>query len=345
MSKSTQDFVNADKEPALKNNLKRRLTAAALCLCAIFTTSASLADEPKAWPEEKRIRLVVPFPAGGGADTLSRIIAPELSKVLNQTVYIDNRAGAGGSLGTATALKDKADGYTLIYVTNGTMGTNAALYPRLGYDVAKDFAPVARLTNIVLAMVVNPERIKAKSLNEFLVLAQKAQHPMTFASSGNGTTSHLAGVLLAQQTELPFEHIAYPGGAAAMTDVLAGRVDFMIDVAPNAMPQVQSQKLIALGVTSAARVDRFANVPTLNEAGVKGYELFAWDGIVVKAGTDKLIVEKLNAAIQTVLKTPAVAEALEARGAQPQTSTPESFAQFIAQEHVKWTDLVKQSKK
>ena len=328
----------------MKHTLKRRLTAAALCLCAIFSTSASFADEPEAWPQEKRIRLVVPFPAGGGADTLARIIAPELSKVLNQTVYIDNRAGAGGSLGTAAALKDKADGYTLIYVTNGTMGTNAALYPRLGYDVAKDFTPVARLTDIVLAMVVNPERIKAKSLNEFLALAQKAQHPMTFASSGNGTTSHLAGILFAQHTGLPFEHIAYPGGAAAMTDILAGRVDFMIDVAPNTMPQVQSQKLVTLGVTSASRVNRWADVPTLSEAGLKSYELFAWDGIVVKAGTDRRIVEKLNEAIQTVLETPAVAQTLAARGAQPQTSTPESFARFIATEHVKWTNLVKQSK-
>ncbi len=176
----------------------------AASLGCILTAISAQAFPEKAWPEAKEIRLVVPFPAGGGADTLARIIAPELSSRLGQTVIVENIAGAGGSLGTEQASRAKNDGYTLLYVTNGTLGTNPALYPHVGYDPLKDFAPVARLTEIAMVMSVNPKRHSETSLKDFLNKAKASSLPFTFSSAGNGTTSHLAGVMLASgEARLP----------------------------------------------------------------------------------------------------------------------------------------------
>ena len=303
-----------------------------LALLTFFALSAQAAD----WPGTKPIKLVVPFPAGGGADIIAHTIAPELAKNIGQKIIIENRSGAGGSLGTELALREKADGQTLIYVTNGTLCTNPALYPKVGYDVLRDIKPVARLTDITL--------VKADNVNEFLKLAKNTDMPMTFSSAGNGTTSHLAGVLLSRLTAVNFEHIPYRGGAASMTDLLAGRIDFTIDVAPNVLPHVQSARLTALGLGSARKEDSSNPIKPLSEQGIDGYELFAWDGIAVKAGTPEPIVKALSEAIQKTLSDDKVQQSLKARGAQPIFCTPTEFSDFVQSEQKKWTDLVKTSR-
>ena len=314
-----------------------RILSLAFCLC---TSSFAQASE---WPAGKPIKLVVPFPAGGGADIIARMISNKLSENIGQKIIIENRAGAGGSLGTEAALREKADGRTLIYVTNGSLGTNPALYPNIGYNVQKDIEPVARLTEITLVMAVNPKRIPVKNLKDFLQYARSNSKPLTYSSAGNGTTSHLAGVLLSQMTELLFEHIPYRGGAASMTDMLAGRIDFTIDVAPNVLSHVIAQRLTALGLGSPSS-DLSSTIKPISEEGVSGYELFAWDGIAVKKGTPEAIVKKLAQAIQKTLSDKKVQEALTARGARPVLSTPEEFTQFVASEEKKWGELVKSSR-
>ena len=309
-----------------------RILSLAFYLCASSFAQAS------DWPAGKPIKLVVPFPAGGGADIIARTISNKLSENLGQKIIIENRAGAGGSLGTEAALREKADGRTLIYVTNGTLGTNPALYTNVGYDVQKDIEPVARLTEITLVMAVNPKRIPVKNLKDFLQYARSNSKPLTYSSAGNGTTSHLG-----QMTDLPFEHIPYRGGAASMTDVLAGRIDFTIDVAPNVLSHVKAQRLTALGLGSPSS-ELSSTIKPISQEGVSGYELFAWDGIAVKKGTPEAIVKKLAQAIQKTLTDKEVQDNLIARGARPVMSTPEDFSQFVASEEKKWGELVKSSR-
>ncbi len=315
----------------------------AASLGCVLTVISGQALAEKAWPQAKEIRLVVPFPAGGGADTLARIIAPELATRLGQTVIVENIAGAGGSLGTEQASRAKNDGYTLLYVTNGTLGTNPALYPHVGYDPLKDFAPIARLTEITMVMSVNPKRHSETSLKDFLNKARASSQPLTFSSAGNGTTSHLAGVMLSNLTGITFEHIPYRGGAASMTDMLGGRIDFTIDVAPNTLVHVDAKKLTALGSGSAQPLKSHPEIAPIAKT-VPGFELFAWDGIVVQKGTNPKIIKELNLALQEALKTEKVKSAYLNRGAEVVESTPEGFRVFIQSETKKWADLVRTSK-
>lgn len=310
-------------------------------LVLLFIPLSSAAND---WPGNKPLTLVVPFPAGGGADIIARTISDELSKNIGQKIIIENRAGAGGSLGTELALREKADGRTLIYVTNGTLATNTALYPKVGYNVEKDIEPVARLTEITLVMAINPKRIPVTNLSDFLTWAQTQSTPLTYSSAGNGTSSHLAGVLFGQISQVPIEHIPYRGGAASITDVLAGRIDFTIDVAPNVLPHVQAHRLLALGSGSKSFDSDHLNIRTLSEEGLQGYELFAWDGIAVKKGTPESIVKALSVAINKTLSNQKIQKALQIRGAKPVQSTPEDFAHFVVLERKKWSELVKNSK-
>lgn len=296
------------------------------------------------WPAGKPIRLIVPFPAGGGADTIIRTISDELSRNIGQKIIIENRPGAGGCLGTEYALKGKADGRTLLYVTNGTLGINPALYPKIGYDALNDIEPVARLTEISLIMAVNPQRHDVKSLKDFLSSARASATAWTYASAGNGTSSHLAGVMLSEISGINFRHIPYRGGAASMLDVLAGRVDFVIEVSPNILTHIQAGKLRALGRSSAAADKATQNIPAMSSSGLQGYELSAWDGIAVKKGTPVEIVQALNRAVEQTLQNPKVRNALIARGAMPVKANSEEFSKFIVSEHQKWRQLVKKSR-
>jgi tripartite-type tricarboxylate transporter receptor subunit TctC len=284
----------------------------------------------------------VPFPAGGGADILARTVMPKVGQQLGQPIVIDNRQGAGGNVGTELAARAAPDGYTLLYGTNGTLGINLALYSGLRFDPLRDFTPVAALTRIAAMLFVNPE-LPVRSVAELIGYAKANPGKLNFASAGNGTTSHLAGELLRKSAGIDIVHVPYRGGALAAADVVGGQVQMMIDVMPNAYPLVKGGKVRGLAVTTARRFPTAMDYPTMDEAGVQGYEISAWDGVLAPAGTPRAIVERLNAAIRQALDDPDVRDALLARGAQPTPGTPEEFAQQIAASAQKWSRLVRES--
>ncbi|MEF9943383.1 MAG: tripartite tricarboxylate transporter substrate binding protein [Burkholderiaceae bacterium] len=298
------------------------------------TASAAYPDKP--------IRLVVPFPAGGGADAIARSIVPRLSQILGQPVWIENRAGAGGNVGAEAVARAPADGYTLLYGTNGTHAINQSLYGNLRFDPVADFAPISRLTEIAPMLVVHPS-LPVKNVAELIRYARANPGKLNFASAGNGTTSHLAGELFKTLAGIDIVHIPYRGGNAAMMDVIAGRTPLMIDVMPNALPQVRSGKLRGLAVATARRAASAPEFPTIAEAGLPGFALGAWDGILAPAGTPPAIIDQLNAAIRQALADPQVAAGLIARGAQPVPGSPAEFARHIQSESTLWAELVRSS--
>lgn len=291
---------------------------------------------------ERAIRLVVPFPAGGGADNLARLIMPKVAQILGQPIYIDNKQGAGGNVGAEIVARAEPDGYTLLYGTNGTHSINQALYGNLRFDPIQDFAPVSRMTQIALLLVVNPDS-PVHSVPDLVRYAKANPGKVYFASAGNGTTSHLAGELFKTMAGVDIVHVPYRGGALAITDVVGGQVQMMIEVMPNAQPLAASGKLRGIAVTTAQRVAAAPNYPTFAESGVPGFEVTAWDGILAPAKTPAAIVDKLNAAIRQALDDREVREALRMRGAEPVAGSPQAFAQHIAASTEKWARVVRAS--
>ena len=291
-----------------------------------------------AYPEHS-IRLVVPFPPGGGADNLARTIVPRLESLLGTTIVIDNRPGAGGNLGAELVARAAPDGYTLLYGTNGTHAINASLYRNLRFDPVKDFAPVSGMTSITAMLIVDPN-FKPASVAELIHYAKAHPGEVNFASAGNGTTSHLAGELFKTMAGIDIVHVPYRGGALAVTDLMGGHVQMMIDVMANAYPLARSGRVRGLAVTSAHRFAGAPELPTIAESGLPGFEASAWDGIFAPAGTPRPIIDKLNAAIREALQDPALVAALHGLGAQPATSTPEAFARHIAASTEKWAAVV-----
>jgi len=312
--------------------------AAALCAGLVVLFAApTAADYP-----DRPIRLVVPFPAGGGADALARTIMPRVAQELGASIVIDNRPGAGGNVGAEFVAHAAPDGYTLLYGTNGTHAINRALYAKQGFDPVRDFAPVSRMTQIAALLVVNPS-VPARNVAELIDYARANPGKVFFASAGNGTTSHLAGELFKTAASIDIVHVPYRGGGLAAADVAGGQVQMMIDVMPNVLPLATGGKLRALGVTTAARVPAAPEIPTIAESGLPGFEVSAWDGIFAPAGTPPAVIERLNAAIRAALADPKVREALVARGAQPVTSTPDELARHVVAESEKWARVVRQS--
>jgi len=300
-------------------------------------TTASAADYP-----DHPVRLVVPFPAGGGADALARTIMPKVGEILGQPIVIDNRPGAGGNIGSEFVARAVPDGYTLLYGTNGTHAINQTLYGKLPFDPQRDFEPVSRMTRIAAMMVVNPA-VPAKSVAEFIQYARTHPGTLSFASAGNGTTSHLAGELFKSMAGIDLLHVPYRGGGAAMTDLIGGQVTMMIDVMPNAFPQARAGKVRALAVTTARRFPSAPDVPTIAESGVPGFEMSAWDGILAPEGTPRPVIDRLNDAIRRALDDPQLKQTLQERGAETVAGTPEEFARHIAAETAKWAKIVRQS--
>jgi len=318
-----------------------RLIVATGALATVLGLVAAPALAAGAYPE-RPLRLVVPFPPGGGADNLARLIMPKVSQALGQPIVIENRAGAGGNLGAEVVSRANPDGYTLLYGTNGTHAINASLYRHLGFDPVKDFVPVSRMTEIAAMLIVQPQ-LPVASTAELIAYARAHPGKLNFASAGNGTTSHLAGELFRTQAGIDIVHVPYRGGALAMTDLIGGQVQMMIDVMPNAYPQAREGRVRGLAVTTLARFPGAPELPTIAESGLPGFEASAWDGIFVPTGTPAAVVERLNAAIRQALEDPELVAALRSRGAVPVPGTPESFAQFIAASAEKWTQAVRAS--
>jgi len=308
-----------------------------LALAALVVAGAAYAEYP-----DKPIRLVVPFPPGGGADNLARAIVPKASQILGQAIVIDNKPGAGGNIGSAEVARAAPDGYTLLQGTNGTHGINQALYPKTGFDPLKDFVPIARWTVIPAMLVIHPS-LPANNVAELVAYLKANPGKVSFASAGNGTTSHLVGVRFAQLAGVDIQHIPFKGGGPALTGVLSGDVPLMIDLMANVYPQVKAGKLKGLAVTTSKRVPTVPDVPTLAESGLTGFDLAASDGVYAPAGTPAAIVDKLNAAFRQALEDPQVRDNLVSRGAYPMPGPPSDLAQHVAAEYPMWIKLVKDS--
>ncbi len=318
----------------------RRRGLAALALAALAGPAAVWAQATD-YPS-KPIRLIVPFPPGGGGDTLARLVMTRVARELGQPLVVENVPGAGGNVGAVAAARATPDGYTLFYGTNGTHAINHALYKAPGFDPRKDFEPVSRFTRIAAIVAIRPG-LPANSMQELLQLARSQPGKLTFASAGNGTTSHLAGEILKAQANIDLLHVPYKGGAPAMTDLLGGRVDFMIDVVPNTGPQVRGGRLKGLAVSTAQRVESFPELPTIAESGVPGFDVSAWDGLWTPARTPRPIIDKLNAAVRKSLADPELRAALVSRASEPSPTSPEEIARFVGSEMERWGNAVKRS--
>jgi tripartite-type tricarboxylate transporter receptor subunit TctC len=299
-----------------------------------------------AWPT-KPVRIVVPFTPGGTTDILARALAPELGKAFGQTFIIENKAGAGGNLGADVVAKAAPDGYTLLMGTVGTQSINPSLYPKMPYDAARDFAPITLVAGVPNVLVMNPAKAAANGIVDVRTLIAYARaHPgqLNMASSGNGTSIHLAGELFKTMTGTFMVHFPYRGSGPALLDLIGGTMDLMFDNLPSAMPQIKAGKLIALAVTSSERSAALPEVPTVAEAGpVKGFEASSWFGLLAPTGTPADIVARVQQESAKALASPALKERLLSQGAVPGGMPPADFGRFIAAEAKKWAAVVKAS--
>ncbi|KRC72984.1 LacI family transcriptional regulator [Achromobacter sp. Root83] len=315
------------------------LTAVSLWL-GMGLISAAVAAGP--YPD-RPLRLVVPFPAGGATDLMARALAQGLGDKLGQSVVVENRGGAGGAIGAEAVATAAPDGYTLLYSTMGVLTINPSLYAKLRYDPQKSFAPVS-LTNLTSnLLVVNPD-LKAGSVSELADLARQRPGELTFSSSGSGTTSHLAGEMFKSTAGVDIRHIPYKGTSGAINDFLAGRISMMIDTSSNFIDQVRQGKIKALGVTSRKRLAALPDVPSISESpGFESYEVSLWSGVLAPAGTPRAVIDRLNAAIGTVMTSPQMVERMAGYGIQTTHSTPEEFAERIRADTLKWARIIEQS--
>ena len=309
-----------------------RLSLVLAMLCA-----APLAGFAQTFPD-KPLRIIHGFAAGGGADIFLRIVLPKFSENLGQPIVVDYRIGAGGNIAMETVAKAASDGYTLLMGTPG-LATNPALYQNLPFDPLKDLAPVSLIGSVPNALIATPS-LPANSVRELIALAKAQPGKLNYASSGTGTSLHLAAELFLLTAGLQIQHIPYKGGAQAQTDVMGGQAQIMFNVLPSALPQIKADKLKVLAVTGKTRSEALPDVPTMIEAGVPGYSATTWNGILVTGGTPKEIVARLNDALVRAMKTPQMKEALAKIGQDPLWSTPEEFAAFLREETEKWRKVI-----
>jgi tripartite-type tricarboxylate transporter receptor subunit TctC len=306
--------------------------------CALFGAQQLHAQ---AYPA-KPVRMIVAFPAGGGSDIVGRALAQQLTDILGQQVYVENRGGAGGIIGTELGARAAPDGYTLTVGSSGGFAITPHLNPKLPYDPVRDFAPVGLFTRLTFVLDVHPS-VPAKSVKALVALARRQPGRLNFGSSGAGATAHLATEHFMSLTRTQMTHVPYKGAAPAMTGLVSGEVDVLFDSMPTTLPHARSGRLRPLAVTTAQRSAQMPQVPTLDEAGVKGYELASWFGIFAPAGTPRAIVERLNAAINTATGRAELKQRLSSQGAEPLSGTPEELAAYLKRELEKYGKIVRES--
>ena len=306
---------------------------------ALANAGAARADDYPSHP----IRLVVPYAAGGGADSVARVIAKRVGETIGQPIVIENRGGAGSIIGTELVNKSAPDGYTLLMGQSGPISINPAVYKSLPYDPLKDFAPVAMTTSYPYIMVVSPA-LGVKTVGEFVALAKSKPGELNFGTTGVGAANHLVTELFDSRAGIRMTHIPYRGTALAVTDLLAGHVQVVFSDPITALPQINAGALLALAVTSKERSPVAPDVPTIAESGYPGFDAIAWHGILAPAGTPSAIVNKLNAEIVAALKDPETRELLEKQAMQTVGSSPEAFASFIRQDIAIWKQVAEQAK-
>lgn len=297
-----------------------------------------------AWPASAQsypsgpLRIVVPFPPGGGTDILSRLLAQKLNEAWGQSVIVDNRAGAGGTLGTALVAKATGDGHTILVMPAG-YAAHASLYKSLPYDPARDLAPVSRLASGPLVLVVHPS-VPVKSIKEFVALARKRAGEINFGSAGSGTLPHLSAELFNSMSGIKMVHIPYKGAGAAVTDLLAGRVPVYFMNILQSLSLIKAGKLRALGVTTPERTPIAPEIPSIAESGLKEYDMTNWYGMLVPASTPREVVVKLNAEVVRILQLPELKNRMSQDGMTVVASTPEDFREFLTREMVKYARVI-----
>ena len=288
----------------------------------------------------KLVKFVVPQTPGGATDVFARRIGQILSERWGQPVIIENRAGAGGVVGTDVVAKSAPDGYTLLVTYAGSQAINASLYPKLPFDSIKDFQTVATIAVTPFILIVNP-KLPAKNFAEFIDLAKAKPGTLTYASSGNGSVNHLIGEMVKSQTGISMLHVPYRGVAPAITDVMGGQVDSAFSSVPSVLQMIRSGNVRALAVSSARRVAIAPEIPTIAESGIAGFDVNPWWGILAPAGTDMAIVRKINSDVASVLATREMIDFLATQGAEPLTTSPEEFLGILQADVGKWAKVVK----
>ena len=321
------------------NHLVRRPTFGMLALSALALSAVAPTAMAQATYPSKPITLVVTYPPGGGADAMARLIAPQMGKALGQAIVIDNKPGAGGQIGAAAVAKASPDGYTLM-LDASSFAVNPSLYPKLPYDSSKAFQPVgvvALFPNVVLVNANFP----AKNIAELVAAARKSKDAVSYASSGNGSAQHLAGALFESAAKVDMVHVPYKGGGPALNDVIGGQVPLFFGNLASTLQHVQSGKLKALAVTSAKRSPILPEVPTLNESGLKGTEIYEWNAIFAPANTPEPVMKKLALAFLQALESPEVKARVAQLGGEIQNGTPEQAKKFIEQQTQLWSRVIK----
>ena len=325
----------------LKSPLRRRWLQALLATSvgASLALGAGTASAQAAYPS-KPIRLVVPFATGGVTDTSGRLIAEHLSKRLGQQVIVDNKPGASGNIGTQMVASAEPDGYTLVLGFDGTLVINPHVFPKVGFDTSKDFAPIGKIGDAILILVSHPG-VPAKTLKDVIALSKTQSGGLSYGTSGTGGTPHIAGELLKQRTGANLTHIPYKGGGQAMTDLLGGTIPLVYTAVAGAIQHVKSGKLHAVAVSSAQRAPSLPDVPTFIESGVADFDINSWVGLLAPAKTPRAIVDKLNTELNAVLNDPVVRERLVTLGITASPGGPERFGRDMARDLARYGQVVK----
>jgi tripartite-type tricarboxylate transporter receptor subunit TctC len=303
-----------------------------------MATHVAHAQSADGYPS-KPVRIVVGFPPGGAADLIARLAAERLGTAYKQSFVVENRPGAGSTIGAAVVAHAPADGYTLLLGVTASQTIAPSIYSSLPYNAAKDFAPISLLATIPVALVENPA-VPARDAKEFVEYARKANPPLAFASSGIGAIPHLTAEIFQRAENVKMLHVPFKGASPAMTELLADRVQVMFDHLPSVLPSIRAGKLRVLGIAGTQRAAALPDVPTLAEAGVPGVAVRSWFGLLAPAGTPTAIVDKLNQELRAQFATPEAVQALAAMGAEPTTSTPQGFADIIGADTKQWADIV-----
>lgn len=325
---------------SLSRSLSARLCAAFLGLAAVALPHGG-AQAQTAYPA-KPIRLIVPFPPGGGTDMIARAVAQKMADQNKWSVIVDNRPGAGGNLGVDAVAKADPDGYTLVMGQTSNLAINPTLYKKLPYDPLKDLAPVALVSSSPIVMAV-PVNSRFKTFADVVAASKGKPEALTLGYSGNGTVAHLAGELAENAAGIQLRHIPYKGAAQAMTDLMGGQIDLYMSSVPTLLGHVRNGKLKFIAITSAKRSAQLPDVPTLAESGYKGFEAVTWFGVLAPANTPAAIVAQLNKAINQALKQPDVVDKLQSEGGEILGGTPEQFSTLLRAEVPRWAKIVKES--
>jgi tripartite-type tricarboxylate transporter receptor subunit TctC len=319
--------------------LKKYLSLYAIAAGVACVTSSAV--NAQQWPT-RPVRIIVPFPPGQAADIITRIVAERLSPALGQQVIVDNRPGAGAALGTEIGAKSPPDGYTLVAGGSAALAINPHLYRKLGYDTPRDFAPVIQLVSIPMVFVVNPS-LAAQNLKELIQLAKRNPGELNYGSSGSGSTSHLVTAALASRAGITLTHVPYKGAVQSLTDLIAGQVMLVADTPPTVVPHIQSKRIRAIATSMLKRIPQLPEVPTVDEQGLKGYDLNTWTSLVAPSGTPTAILDRLNNEVAKIIAQPEVQKRLIEMGFIPVGNSREQFARFLVAEYANWAKIVQAS--